>query len=104
MFCSDHEALCRREVEINGQYKGALTWAFLEVLRNNIHQGNRDTSYIQLLANLRAELEKQKSRSKKLQKPQKPQLSSSHHMGIFSCNLLIDSSNRVEVLDHANKR
>ena len=75
--------MCRKEVLIHGQYKGALTWAFLEALRKNVLNGNSNPSYIRLLADLRAELETSKYRNIWKTLP-KPQLSSSHKMGMLS--------------------
>lgn len=54
----------------DGESRGALSWSFIKSLRQQ-----REQSYLQLLNNIRAELEGRYS--------QKPQLSSSHPLGEF---------------------
>ncbi|MCJ1352994.1 MAG: Ca(2+)-dependent cysteine protease [Icmadophila ericetorum] len=88
MFSGSKDSQDAKEVLIHGQYKGALTWAFLEALRKNVLNGNSNPSYIRLLADLRAELETSKYRNIWKTLP-KPQLSSSHKMDVSNLQFMI---------------
>lgn len=58
------------DASIQGEATGAMSWAFINALKKNPNQ-----SYVQLLNSIRNELEGKYS--------QKPQLSSSHPLGMF---------------------
>ena len=61
----------RQDANIAGQATGAMSWAFITSLKKNPQQ-----SYVQLLNGIRDELEGKYS--------QKPQLSCSHPLGMYS--------------------
>ena len=61
----------RQDANIAGQATGAMSWAFITSLKKNPQQ-----SYVQMLNNIRDELEGKYS--------QKPQLSCSHPLGMHS--------------------
>ena len=61
----------RQDANIAGQATGAMSWAFITALKKNPQQ-----SYVQLLNSIRTELEGRYS--------QKPQLSCSHPLGMYS--------------------
>jgi len=62
--------LCSADASIQGEATGAMSWAFINALKKNPNQ-----SYVQLLNSIREELEGKYK--------QKPQLSSSHPLGML---------------------
>jgi hypothetical protein len=63
--------VCRQDAHIAGEATGAMSWAFITALKKNPQQ-----SYVQLLNNIRDELESKYT--------QKPQLSCSHPLGNYN--------------------
>jgi hypothetical protein len=64
----------RQDAHIAGEATGAMSWAFITALKKNPQQ-----SYVQLLNNIRDELESKYT--------QKPQLSCSHPLGKLQSQL-----------------